>query len=53
MIYTAIDELIRYAVDSGLTPEEETLYARNLLLDLLREADYRPGRPAPRQKSTA
>ena len=48
MIYTAIDELIRYAVDSGLTPEEETLYARNLLLDLLREADYRPGRPAPR-----
>ena len=46
MIWSAVDDLIRYAVDSGLLPEEEEIYARNLLLDALREPDYRAGGPA-------
>ncbi len=48
MIYQAIDDLILYAVSSGLLPEEETNYARNLLLDVMQEPDYRPGAAAPR-----
>ena len=51
MIYKAIDELIRYAVDAGLLPAEEEIYARNLLLDTMHEPGYRPGaimvRPLP------
>ena len=44
MIYNAIDDLLYYAVSVGLMPEEETIYARNLLLDAMHEADYRPDR---------
>ncbi len=45
MIYDAIDALTRCAVDAGLIPADETVYARNLLLDLLHETDYVPGTP--------
>ena len=45
MIYDAIDALLRYAVDAGLLPAEEQVYARNLLLDTMRESDYVPGTP--------
>ncbi len=48
MIYNAIDELVSYAVNTGLMPEEERIYARNLLLDVMREPDYRPAVPTPR-----
>ena len=48
MIYDAIDGLIRYAVDCSLLPEAETVYARNLLLDVMHEPDYRPGTPTSR-----
>ena len=44
MIYNAVDDLLYYAVSLGLMPEEEINYARNLLLDALHEADYRPDR---------
>ena len=43
MIYDAIDALTAYAVRCGLLPAEETVYARNLLLDVMREPDYVPG----------
>ncbi len=43
MIYDAIDALVEYAVSSGLIPAEETIYSRNLLLDLMGETDYVPG----------
>ena len=45
MIYDAIDALTAYAVESGLIPADETVYARNLLLDVMRESDYVPGTP--------
>ena len=48
MIYDAIDALISYAVDCGLLPAEETVYARNLLLDVMQEPDYAPGTPGSR-----
>ena len=51
MIYNAIDELIRYAEDADLLPAEEETYARNLLLDVMKEPDYSPAeltvRPLP------
>ena len=43
MIYDAIDALTAYAVKVGLMPAEETVYARNLLLDAMQEPDYVPG----------
>ena len=45
MIYDAIDALTAYAVRCGLIPADETVYARNLLLDAMRETDYVPGTP--------
>ena len=48
MICSAIDGLIAYAVGERLLPEEETVYARNLLLDVMREPDYTPGEPLAR-----
>ena len=45
MIYDAIDALVGYAVGAGLIPAEETVYARNLLLDVMHEPDYAPGTP--------
>ena len=45
MIYDAIDALTAYAVRCGLIPADETIYARNLLLDAMRESDYVSGTP--------
>ena len=45
MIYDAIDALVSYAVSVGLMPAEETVYARNALLDAMHETDYVPGTP--------
>ncbi len=45
MIYDAIDALVSYAVSVGLMPAEETVYARNALLDAMGETDYVPGTP--------
>ncbi len=45
MIYDAIDSLIRYALETGLIPIEESVYARNLLLDVMHEPDYVSGTP--------
>ena len=45
MIYDAIDALTAYAVRCGLIGAEETVYARNLLLDVMHENDYVPGTP--------
>jgi len=43
MIYDAVDALLRYAVNADLIPEEESVYSRNLLLDVMHETDYVPG----------
>ena len=43
MICDAIDMLTAYAVRCGLMPAEETVYARNLLLEAMQETDYVPG----------
>ena len=43
MIYDAIDALVEYAVSARLIPAGETVYSRNLLLDLMGETDYVPG----------
>ncbi len=43
MIYDAIDALVEYAVSVGLIPSGESIYSRNLLLDLMGETDYVPG----------
>lgn len=48
MIYDAIDALTRYAVDAGLMPAEETVYARNLLLDAMHEDDFPSCEGSPR-----
>jgi UDPglucose--hexose-1-phosphate uridylyltransferase len=46
---SAIDELIEYGARTGLLPEGERTYARNLLLDVLGEDAYVPSEPfAPR-----
>ena len=45
MLYDAIDALTAYAVRVGLIPADETVYARNLLLDAMGESDYVPGTP--------
>ncbi|MBO6010169.1 MAG: galactose-1-phosphate uridylyltransferase, partial [Oscillospiraceae bacterium] len=43
---SAIDELVEYGVTTGLLPEGERIYARNLLLDAMGEAAYFPPEPA-------
>lgn len=40
MINRSIKELICYGLRTGLLDEEEEVYARNLLLDLLNESEY-------------
>lgn len=39
-LYENIDRLIEYGVQTGLLPECERVYTRNLLLDLFKEPDY-------------
>ena len=43
---SAIDELIEYGVRTGLLPECERIFARNLLLDAMGEAAYVASEPA-------
>lgn len=45
MIYQAIASLVQYGIDTGLTDASERIYARNLLLDLLREDGYEDAPP--------
>lgn len=40
MLSKYINELVRYGIESGLTPECEGIYTRNLLLELFQEQDY-------------
>ena len=39
-VYAAIGQLVRYGLHCGLLPEEEAVYARNLLLGELQLDDY-------------
>ncbi len=41
-IYNAVAALAEYAVKKGLIAEEERIYSRNLLLDILKLSDYEP-----------
>lgn len=40
MIDSAVKKLVTYGLETGLTPAEEAVYARNLLLDALQKDDY-------------
>ncbi|MCP1101754.1 UDPglucose--hexose-1-phosphate uridylyltransferase [Aequitasia blattaphilus] len=40
MVSRKIDKLVEYGIQSGLTPKNEAIYTRNLLLDLLQEDFY-------------
>lgn len=40
MIYNAIAKLIRYGVKTGLVSEEDTMYARNAILEVLHLEEY-------------
>ena len=45
MLSEQIAALVRYGIDTGLTPACEKIYTTNLLLDLFQEDDYEePGR---------
>ena len=37
MLFEQIEKLVQYGIDTGLTPECERIYTRNLLLDLFHE----------------
>ncbi|MCR4923451.1 MAG: UDP-glucose--hexose-1-phosphate uridylyltransferase [Lachnospiraceae bacterium] len=41
-MYNAVAALAEYAVKKGLIAEEERIYSRNLLLDILKLSDYEP-----------
>ncbi len=48
MLSENIDRLVRYGIDTGLTPECEKNYTINLLLELFKEDDYKaPGDSRP------
>lgn len=40
MISDNIYKLVRYGIESGILPEEEKIYAVNLLLDVMKEDEY-------------
>ena len=40
MLFENIEKLVRYGIDTGLTPECERIYTRNLLLDLFQEDSW-------------
>ena len=40
MLYEAIKKLVRYGINTGLTPESERIYTTNLLLDVMKEDSY-------------
>ena len=37
MLFEHIEKLVQYGIDTGLTPECERIYTRNLLLEMFRE----------------
>lgn len=39
---TAIEQLVTYGIETGLTPECERIYTTNLLLELFQEKNYEP-----------
>ncbi|MCD8119060.1 MAG: UDP-glucose--hexose-1-phosphate uridylyltransferase [Lachnospiraceae bacterium] len=41
MLSDNIDALVQYGINTGLTPECERIYTRNLLLEMFHEKDYR------------
>ena len=45
MLYQAIESLVRYGIDTGLTDPSERIYTRNLLLSLLHEDGYEAAAP--------
>ena len=47
MNYLAIDELVAYGLRSGLITEDEAIYSRNLLLDLMGEDSYEASAGVP------
>ena len=53
MIYDAIDALVGYAVSAGLIAAQESVYSRNLLLDMMGETDYVPNAPREGNQSLA
>ena len=40
MLFQNIEKLVQYGIDTGLTPECERIYTRNLLLDLFQEDSW-------------
>ena len=40
VLYENIDRLVQYGLSTGLTPGEEAIYTRNLLLEVFGEDDY-------------
>lgn len=40
MIYSSVKKLVKYGIETGLLPKEEEIYARNLILDILRLEEY-------------
>ena len=40
MLFENIEKLVQYGIDTGLTPECERIYTRNLLLDLFQEDSW-------------
>lgn len=47
MVYRTIDLLVDYGLKTGLIGENERIYIRNRLLDILREDNYENGEPLP------
>ncbi len=52
-IYTLTDQLVAYALHSGLIEQEDTLWARNEVLSVLGLTDYKPGKKAKAPKNAA
>ncbi len=49
MLSESIAALVRYGIDTGLTPECEKIYTTNLLLDLFHEEDYEEPASVPEE----
>ena len=46
MLYSAIDGLVSYGLEKGLITEDDVMYARNRILDVMREDGYEPSEHA-------
>ena len=40
MVYEAIRELVRYGLEKGLITEDDAIYARNQILEVLKMDEY-------------